>query len=136
MPRQAARIGDRGRHLTDEPDRFAARRTVVDDNRCGLAGDEKRLRRRFASHAHAERVAHPFDDAFHVEEVDVARASGPVLGCRVAGPRHAERARLAVGREPGPDLEEAHVAATVTPVVRDGVDQSRQQQRTKRVELR
>ena len=74
-------------------------------------------------------------DAFDVEEVDFACAAGPVLGRGAPGPGDRNAARLAVGREARADLEEAHVAPAVTPVVRHDVDQARQERRPQRVEL-
>ena len=84
----------------------------------------------------AERLAQLLDDALDVEEVDLARArrtSARRLPRRSTRPRRLASRR--VGGEPRADLEQPHVAPAVPPVVRDRVDQARQERRPQRVEL-
>ena len=106
-------------------------------NRRRLPGDEERLAQPASKRTrHAERAAQLLDDALDVEEVDLARAAGPVVA-GAADPVHATAtaARLAVGREARPDLEQPDVAPSVAAVVRDRVDEARQERRPERVEL-
>src|SRR4051812_35878595 len=76
------------------------------------------------------------DRAFDVEEIDLARTAGPVLGAAGAGAGDRDAARFARGAEPRADLEQLHVAAAVTPVVGDRVNETGEQRRPQRVELR
>src|SRR5215510_10411301 len=103
---------------------------------CGgsLTSHKKWPRSGLESKRRAERVPDALDDAFDVEEVDVAIAAAPVLRDR-AGPGDRDRARFAAGVEPVPDFEERHVAPAVPAVVRDSVDEPRSNHRTQRVEL-
>ena len=134
LPRQFAAVGNGRRQPPDDADRVAVVGRRDHDAAPGphRNGSPRRRRRRIDT----ERVTQLLDDALDVEEVDVARGAGPVLGG--AAPVHgaATTPRLSSGREPRADFEEPHVGSTVPPVVRDRVDQARQQRWPQHVELR
>ena len=132
---QAARVDERRRELADETGARAVLRAAGDDDRRRPAVDQERFADRLDANRHTQRVAQMLGRALDVEEVDLTRAARPVLALRGAGPRERDAARLAGRREARADLEQLDVAPAVAPVVRDGVDQPREQRRPQRVEL-
>ena len=135
LARQAARVGDRRRHLAGDADRAPR---PAPSTRIAAAWPATRNGSRAGSnaHRHAERVAQLLDDALDVEEVDLARAARPVLAAAAPVQASATPRVSPSRREPRADLEQPHVAPAVTAVVRDGVDEAGQERRPQRVELR
>ena len=136
LTRQSSSFRDGRRHLTEDADARAVRRSIGDEHGGRLTRNEKRLVGNGEAHGHAERAAHFFDEALGIEEVHVAAAARPVIDAAIARPRETDAARLAIGREPGADFEQPHVPPAVPAIVRHRVDQSGHERRTQRVEFR
>ena len=102
-----------------------------------LAGDEERRRAGFEPRRHAERVAELLDGALDTSKKSTSRRRPTSVR---APPRRSRQCRRRASRrcevKRAPISNRRDVAAAVAPVVRDGVDQARQQRRPQRVELR
>ena len=129
LARQPARVGDRRRQLTDETDRCPIAVGERSTPLCPATrnGTRERLearRRRRARRRAARR--RPLTS----KKSTSRGAARPVLAARRRRSTRCATPRVSPSaREPRADLEQPHVAPAVPAVVRDRVDQARQQRR-------
>src|SRR5439155_8110543 len=82
-----------------------------------------------------EDFAQPFDDALHIEEIDVGHAALPMFRSG-SGPCKTYSPRLAMRRKARPDFKQTDAPSAVTAIMGDHVHQSWQQRWPQRVEHR